>query len=388
MRHPNHAGMAANEATAGGQTKERNVTKYQGWRAKIRFLTPAFLGGADQSGQWRTPPFKALLRQWWRIVYAQQNGFNVNVLRMREAEGRLFGNAWLENEVKGGKESAASRSQVRLRLTKWKAGGSQGWNDLAVLHPEVGGQGGKHVGSHLYLGYGPLTYDKESRRTVLKSPPVIGASEEAELALAFPEEEAPEMKTVLWLMHLYGTVGGRSRNGWGSFVLEPEGGWQGTPKPPLRDWRQALELDWPHCIGKDDNKPLIWRTRKEYDDWKELMRDLAELKITIRTMFTFTGGGPHHSPEQRHWLSYPVTKHDVAAWGKQLRLPNSLRFKVRPAPDNPEKVVGVIFHMPCRPPASFNPDIATITRVWEQVHKALDGNGQLQQVQQLIGRMP
>ena len=24
---------------------------------RIRFLTPAFLGNAEQSGQWRTPPF-------------------------------------------------------------------------------------------------------------------------------------------------------------------------------------------------------------------------------------------------------------------------------------------------------------------------------------------
>ena len=34
----------------------------------LRFLTPAFLGNADQNGQWRTPPIKALLRQWWRVA--------------------------------------------------------------------------------------------------------------------------------------------------------------------------------------------------------------------------------------------------------------------------------------------------------------------------------
>lgn len=37
---------------------------------KVTFTTPAFLGNAEQSAQWRTPPFKALLRQWWRVVYA------------------------------------------------------------------------------------------------------------------------------------------------------------------------------------------------------------------------------------------------------------------------------------------------------------------------------
>ena len=28
---------------------------------EVSFLTPAFLGNAEQNGQWRTPPFKALL---------------------------------------------------------------------------------------------------------------------------------------------------------------------------------------------------------------------------------------------------------------------------------------------------------------------------------------
>jgi CRISPR-associated protein Cmr1 len=27
----------------------------------VSFTTPAFLGNAEQAGQWRTPPFKALL---------------------------------------------------------------------------------------------------------------------------------------------------------------------------------------------------------------------------------------------------------------------------------------------------------------------------------------
>ncbi|OYV75217.1 MAG: hypothetical protein B7Z66_13795 [Chromatiales bacterium 21-64-14] len=29
----------------------------------VRFVTPAFLGNAEQTGQWRTPPFKALRRR-------------------------------------------------------------------------------------------------------------------------------------------------------------------------------------------------------------------------------------------------------------------------------------------------------------------------------------
>ena len=34
---------------------------------QLRFQNPAFLGNAQQQGQWRTPPFKALLRQRFHL---------------------------------------------------------------------------------------------------------------------------------------------------------------------------------------------------------------------------------------------------------------------------------------------------------------------------------
>lgn len=37
---------------------------------QVSFNTPAFLGNAEQQDQWRTPPFKPMLRQSWRRVRA------------------------------------------------------------------------------------------------------------------------------------------------------------------------------------------------------------------------------------------------------------------------------------------------------------------------------
>ncbi|GIU76987.1 MAG: hypothetical protein KatS3mg005_0225 [Bryobacteraceae bacterium] len=347
----------------------------------IEFLTPAFLGGADQSGQWRTPPFKALLRQWWRVAWAAERKFQANVGEMRQREGRLFGNAWLEKQVNGRKETEALRSLFRLRLSSWAGGGRKSWQGLegqAIRHPEVE----QPVGAHLYLGYGPLIYDRQSRQTALKAPPCIDAGSSAELQLALPEPEAKAMEAVLALLHLYGAAGGRSRNGWGSFRLVPADGQRLKAAVPLRDWRQALELDWPHCIGKDEKGPLIWRTRRAYADWKELMRHLAELKIGFRTQFRFPlNVRVHAHPENRHWLAYPVTNHGVAGWGNQARLPNQLRFKVRRANDG-NQLVGIVYHMPCRPPDSFSPDMAVVQRVWESVHDFLDNAQLLQRSQE------
>jgi len=346
----------------------------------LEFLTPAFLGGADQSGQWRTPPFKALLRQWWRVVYAHQHGFQVNLLKMREAEGKLFGNAWL-TDMHG--DSAASRSLVRLRLSRWSQGRMQEWprypNGI-IRHPEVeirtrnSHEISDRISSHLYLGFGPLAAAREEAR-FSNQRTAVEKGECAELLLAERRdtntgEEIGEMNSqTLHLMDLYGTVGGRSRNGWGSFRLLPvNSGW---PKIniPLRNWREALQLDWPHCIGQDQRGPLIWRTVKEYTDWKELMRDLACLKIALRTQFRWE----KDPPNQRHWLSYPVTNHHVGQWNEwNLRLPNSLRFKVRCVNGDPQRLAGVIYHMPCSPPPAFHPKGTVLQQVWEQVHSLLD----------------
>lgn len=369
----------------------------------VSFLTPAFLGNAEQSGQWRTPPFKALLRQWWRVAYAADHGFNVTVADMRREEGLLFGNAWLQQE--GSRKVAEHRkSLVRIRLNRWDVGRLKSWEGLeqgTVFHPEVR-QTGYKVDPYAYLGYGPLLVEKAERKgqkpeyaTVLKKNAAIQAGEAATLSLAWPtqyddrnlqellDRNDKRIEHALWLMDRYGTLGGRSRNGWGSlaFVQKndtlPQSG-----KVPLRDWQACLDRDWPHAIGQDGKGPLIWGTQP-HKDWKALMKTLAIVKIGLRTQkhpfeFIFdekagdkkTKDGINHGrPQARHWLSYPVTDHSVQSWSG-LRLPNQLRFKVRKMEDG--QFVGVIYHMPCLPPRAFRPNQAAITEVWKRVHALLD----------------
>ena len=355
----------------------------QKMKYRVRFLTPAFLGNAEQSGQWRTPPFKALLRQWWRVVRAARHEFPKDCAAMRREEGRVFGNAWIEGDFR--------KSAVRMRLSKWATGSltrSQ-WGpqelDGRIRHPEVN----QPVGPLLYLGYGPLKVEalrksggRKEYATVLKGNAAIQAGETAELSIAAPESDVADIRSALSLMNAYGTVGGRSRNGWGSFIIEPFDDSPGVDASAdtsrqgageldrsfVRPWREALALDWPHAIGADDTGPLVWRTKESCTDWKALMRDLAILKIGLRTMFVFSSARP---PHDRHWLSYPITKHNFPAWGN-LRLPNSLRFKVRPDPDDPKRLRGVVFHVPCLPSRDFRPDRRTIENVWRKIHVLLD----------------
>ena len=354
----------------------------QQMKYRIRFLTPAFLGNAEQSGQWRTPPFKALLRQWWRVIYAGNKEFVVDLEEMRRTEGLLFGNAWLNHTEDGRMVADHCKSRIRMRLDRWSVGGLRNWDGLeqgAVHHPELQRTGFK-VGPHAYLGYGSL--DGRGGTKFGKPNAAIQSGERACLSLAFPEGYAQDVRMALALMSAYGTVGGRSRNGWGSFVLEPldgspnlDAGADAPRQRFLRSWGDALALDWdwPHAIGRDGTGPLVWQTAESHTDWKALMRDLAILKIGLRTMFVFPDARPPHPrPLDRHWLSYPITKHLTKQWDRNARLPNSLPFKVRPDPAGPIRMRGVIFHVPCLPPAGFGPDEHAIRNVWRTVHRLLD----------------
>ena len=78
----------------------------------ITLNAPAFLGDAEQKGVWRTPPIKAMLREWWRVVAAPAEEFCHQ--RLRPIEGKLFGNAWLDNDF--------SKSRVRMALEHWQFG--------------------------------------------------------------------------------------------------------------------------------------------------------------------------------------------------------------------------------------------------------------------------
>jgi CRISPR-associated protein Cmr1 len=331
-------------------------------RYTLSFTTPAFMGNADQNAQWRTPPIKHLLREWWRVAYAADKNFAVRVDEMRREEGLLFGMAT---------DGESRKSLVRIRLDRWNMGEMRNWQALeSVSHPEVKFP----VGSDLYMGFGPLTLPRGAKQPALKANAAIQAEEAASLSIAVPEIYSRLIERALWLIDKYGTLGGRSRNGWGAFMLTPI---NDTPvltgQTPQRDWCACLDRDWSHAIGRDEKAPLIWQTAP-HNDWKTLMKTLAEIKIGLRTQFKFTTGKNAEAPESRHWLSYPVTNHSVQNWDNNARLPNTLRFKVRKT--DAGKIVGVIFHVPHLPPRSFNPHKREIENVWQRVHAFLDAPAQ------------
>jgi len=341
---------------------------------QISFNCPGFLGDAEQQSAWRTPPFKALLQHWWRIAVARQYGYDWQ--KIREAEGRLFGHAWLDNG------NWAMRSRVKIRLEESRRGSLSSWqknSDPKVSH------GKAQVGSQLYLGYGPLDYKKDNG---LKNSPAIKPTEENRLTLIYPEQEREIFQQVMQLIHWFGTLGGRSRNGWGSISLAAPGlenyslllSGHAVLGDIQKPFQACLREEWPHAIGCDDeNKVLLWKTAP-CKNWMEVIKKLAEIKIGFRRQLSVT------KPfDERQILALPVTKHTPRELAND-RVANQIRFKVI---ENQNQCYGLIFHLPCKIPQEISKKlthpaaqniIASQAIIWKKVHDYLDSANHLQRI--------
>jgi CRISPR-associated protein Cmr1 len=353
---------------------------------QVNFTTPAFLGNAEQQAQWRAPPFKALIRQWWRVVKGPRLACPFDIAELRREEAALFGAA-----ADGGE---SRRSRVQLRLSSWEMGALTQLPRMAThTHPEA-----KHpktgelipVGTAVYLGFGPVTLQG--------SRPAIAPGELANtLRIRVPDEHADDIRQAMQLAAWFGTLGSRSRNGWGALHMAGEevldfGQMTDvavTNIAPSVSLEQALRRDWPHALGQTlDGRLAIWRVAKlsregnkltvaGFDSWREVMEELARIKIKFRTDLKFPQEpGPHAQVQRRHVLAFPVTNHGLSGVKPDKRLATSLRFKVV---THKNKFFGVIAHLPCAMPNAFfagsaiaQPPLQFQADVWRQVHVALD----------------
>lgn len=327
----------------------------------IRFLAPAFLGDAEQKAAWRVPPFKAQLRQWWRVVMAARG---CSLPEMRVAEGRLFGDAAGED---------GNRSRVRLRLDRWRRGGLTDWENARGTGNLTIGSGKATIPADLYLAYGAVERPPRSNPK-LANEPAIGVDETANLRIAWPKgaDNGDAIDSALELMNRLGTVGGRSRNGWGSYRLD---GLNGVDlKGYAVDWGQAVaDSQWARGVGRDEQGLLMWRTGPQRD-WPAVIKELGRIRKDVNTQI-----------DDRCLLSYPVTKKSQPGWSNQDRVPNSLRFKVVDAEGDGK--AGLLFHMPCRPSDDLWKRLNDNARraypkVWRAVHEILDETPSLERVAQ------
>ena len=341
------------------------ITRYHNMeelRLTVEFLTPTFLGGADQNAELRAAPFKNLLRQWWRVAVG---GRYTNPKDLLAAEGDLFGSVLDENE--------ATASKVRLALTPVGEAFSideKTFDFGRTAHPEV--RGGMAVANALYLGFGPITY--KQGKTEIKR--YIAPGSQAQLVLSFPKEQRGDINTTLRHIDAFGAIGSRSRNGWGSLSLSgadfARKDVQTFATAPVSQLVNDIQgKQYPSLLGADSKGVLCWEVGVPKGDWTAAMQSLAETYMTLRTKINIKPQGL----KERHLLGYPVTNHSLTEWGgNNGRMPSQLRLMVKRSPE--DQLVGRILHLPhCLPEDKpWKNSLGPPFEIWKSVHALLDAN--------------
>lgn len=292
------------------------MTHYTQREYTVRFLTPAFVGNAEQNGEWRTPPFKALLRQWWRVAYVAGRKPTASLVAdMRRAEGLLFGNAWLDHLENGKKVTDHSKSLVRIRLAAlpdqnpvaWSEGSQKG---VAPLSPGL---------DTSYSWFGLIKRkDRHTKASLPDRTGVLAGTKESEriLRLAAPEAHIAEILQSLRLINAFGQVGSRARTGWGAVHLIGDD----LPLPPQalraysRNGFECLNEEWAHAIGSDAQGLWMWESKQSYRDWSSLLTRLSPLRrdirvalkgaINLRPLLGFADG-TNRMPSPLRWRAIP-----------------------------------------------------------------------------------
>jgi CRISPR-associated protein Cmr1 len=211
------------------------------------------------------------------------------------------------------------------------------------------------VSNALYLGFGPITYKKG--KTEIKR--YIAPGSKAEFLITFPKELSASMFRILQFIDSFGTIGSRSRNGWGSLAFSGNGfeskdiqSYETATISQLIDHGKGKQ--YPTRLGSDSRGILCWETNDPQNDWKLTMQSLAETYMKLRTQINIKPQGLR----ERHLLGYPVTNHPIPEWGgNEGRMPSQLRLMVKQ--NQKKQLVGRILHLPHKLPKQWNSMLGT-----------------------------
>lgn len=312
-----------------------NVSRYVNMtelKFEVEFITPTFLGGADGNAEIRTAPFKNLIRRWWRIV----NG-NLPSEKLLQRESEIFGstekNPLIVETNKNKKKSEREpeifgKSNIQIKITKVVPTGnyiSSEKIDIGSIVSEFG-----PMDLSKYLGYGAV-----GSKSYIK--PKIKLS----FLISLDSKYKDEIIDSLFLIHLFGSCGSRSRNGWGSVSIIPKDKtFEFNPTRVFNsfsDWKSVFNRNknYPTRICKDEEGVLAWKTAN-FNSW-----DIAFEKI----------GLVYHDLILELKAKNPSARKLLGTAKGNNRLPAQVVVKICPQPVKHEgsiitKYYGLLIHIP------------------------------------------
>ena len=323
----------------------------------VEVLTPMFLGGANGDAELRAAPLKNAIRYWWRIT---QGGLSHE--KMLEKEQQLF----------GGVTGKATRSLVDVIVTGSVKTGNK--NKMASIGKKINPEAeNKNVPLSAYLGMGPVDFNGIYTKTR------ILPGEKFALSVFFPKESRNNLIGAFSLFAEFGSLGARSRNGWGSLSLQAMNDSISliSRKELLENYGKEIssifniDKKYPFKLGKSNEQPLLWKIGMG-NTWEDAMRLAGESYMDLRHQVLPFPQAPPNGVQERHILGYPITKHLIGSWGGNSgRMPSQLRIIIRKTGNEHNSY---FFHLPHKIPKQWNSSLGSELSVWKKIHGYLDKN--------------
>lgn len=285
-----------------------------------RFITPAFLGGADPKGtpELRPPSIKGALRFWWRAM----NGHLVE-----EKDGKPSYLTLLENEEQlfGGSTINQSRSPVTIRIRTQSPIYTEGFR---VLNQNLNG-----------LSY--LLYTVKHHRL---DDIAFDSGTKFSIEFSASEKHANELKKAIasfWLTVFFGSLGTRSRRGIGSLSVENIqdqssilNNWLGFVPDNQTDMSQFLSSNYlavKQLFSSENSKSNgysqinlrepAYLSSEKFKNWPEALNSIGVHMQSLRT------GKTHRDKRQRTFTMETLNKKAAFGLPVSVRQDNAVNFK-------------------------------------------------------------
>lgn len=253
---------------------------------KLEFITPAFIGGANQQAELRPASFVGLLRWWWRALKGE-----CDIEKLREEEIKIF----------GGDGKMASPVYLRVEgdvskgsdlINEYRLSWNFDKNRRALIGPHAG------VG---YLYYSMLPKKKRNGQEE-KGREFIEPGSGLKLTLIGKDEVLKHYIASLWALVFLGGVGARSRRGGGNLRVadyKPKDLVEHlkisfTPTDNLREWLIENIENAKKLVGssntscdKYSNLPYpkdikLEISKTEFNTWFEALNDIGKEFMNFR----------------------------------------------------------------------------------------------------------
>lgn len=268
---------------------------------EIETITPMFLAGADQSkAELRPASIKGLLRWWWRASQAESN-----LERLKEKENKIFGSA-AEGEGGGSSFSVRIAHDGVLNSVKSK------FPDPPTYRVPVEGKNFK-INILEYIAYGTYEYKKGDGNVFTREyfPPGVKFSV---IIIFYKENYINEVLQALYVFSLFGGIGSRCRNGFGSFDIL-------NKADAFQDIKDYLSIDKPYEIQNLRKlvKPVdrtsyssfaklvkIFRTKDTFNSAYDSLAAVGKIYKNARSKLEL-----RHQFEERQYIGAPIVEKKI-----------------------------------------------------------------------------